>query len=126
MLGWNFDESKVLFEKWNKIEFSYGSFSYPFIFQYYSSYKSDTLWIGNGNKNQGLCSEEGLISFIFQFLISFVFKTDAMEQFTACMMQVVNCDVGGSCVLLSRQNNWWNMALIIDSQVLFIKTLLSF
>lgn len=59
-----------------------------------------------GTKNQGLCSEEGLISFIFQFLISFVFKTDAMEQFTACMMQVVNCDVGGSCVLLSRQNNW--------------------
>ena len=48
-----------------------------------------------GTKNQGLCSEEGLISFIFQFLISFVFKTDAMEQFTACMMQVVNCELCG-------------------------------
>ena len=43
------------------------------------------------------CSEEGLISFIFLFLIS-MFKTDAMEQFTACMMQVVNC-VGGSMVI---------------------------
>lgn len=40
------------------------------------------------------CSEEGLISFIFLFLIS-MFKTDAMEQFTACMMQVVNCELCG-------------------------------